>query len=224
MSYTIAQLEEIWVQAGGDVTKAPIAAAISYAESAGNPQAVCYDYTDSAGVVRCSATPRADSTQFDAGLWQVASVHGYTTPDQLFDPIANAKAAIAISGNGQNWNAWSTFTNGAYKQFVNDTNVGGFLGWPGLAGGTVRTPIPGGADAPAKGAVQSFPAGSQSGVNATTKAATTGFFGPLIDAANTIAFEGGALAIAIALIALGAAWLAAPDVVQTVKQNPEVLA
>jgi hypothetical protein len=29
--------------------------------------------------------------------------------------MGNAKAAIAISGNGSNWDAWTTYTSGAFE-------------------------------------------------------------------------------------------------------------
>ena len=32
-----------------------------------------------------------------------------------YNPIGNAKAAIAISSNGTNWRAWTTYVTGAYR-------------------------------------------------------------------------------------------------------------
>jgi hypothetical protein len=32
-----------------------------------------------------------------------------------YNPIGNAKAAIAISSNGHNWRAWTTYVTGAYR-------------------------------------------------------------------------------------------------------------
>jgi cell wall-associated NlpC family hydrolase len=44
---------------------------------------------------------------------------GLTSDDQLYDPMTNAKAAYAISSGGKNWGAWTTYKDGAYKQYLN---------------------------------------------------------------------------------------------------------
>jgi len=52
--------------------------------------------------------------------------------NELFDPLTNAKAAYAISSHGKNWNPWSTYKSGKYKDYLgksgaNDpTNVSTF--------------------------------------------------------------------------------------------------
>jgi hypothetical protein len=103
IQYNYAQLEGIWCQAGGDPGAAPIAAAIAMAESGGNTTAT---NQDSNGTV-------------DRGLWQINSVHG---AQSTYDVMGNARAAKAISNNGQSWAPWTTYTNGAYRQYVK-TNV-----------------------------------------------------------------------------------------------------
>lgn len=61
-------------------------------------------------------------------LWQI-NMYGPLGParraqwhlaknEDLFDPMVNAKAAFDLSSGGHNLLPWSTFTSGAYKQFV----------------------------------------------------------------------------------------------------------
>jgi hypothetical protein len=68
------------------------------------------------------------------GLWQV-NMHGPLGPDrrgefgldsnrELFDPKENAQAAWEISGRGDSFEPWSTYTNGAYRQFLDDARRG----------------------------------------------------------------------------------------------------
>jgi len=61
------------------------------------------------------------------GLFQIRSLHNplaYSYPDTLRvadalrDPVYNAQAAYAISKKGTDFAPWSTFTNGAFQQFV----------------------------------------------------------------------------------------------------------
>lgn len=58
------------------------------------------------------------------GLWQIRTL----TPDylqmepvrdinKLYSPLANAKAAYAISKQGTDWSPWSTYANKAYQEF-----------------------------------------------------------------------------------------------------------
>lgn len=103
-TYSYAQLEALWLAAGGSASSAPTAAAIATAESSGNPTA---------------ANPSSAT-----GLWQVeTSAHPQYTASQLLDPLENAKAAVAISNNGTNWSPWQTYTNGAYATYVNNSQA-----------------------------------------------------------------------------------------------------
>jgi len=86
-------LEALWEAAGGSHAEAFMAAEIAMAESGGRQYAL--------------------SPTNDYGYWQINGSHG---PAQAtFNPIGNAKAAIAISGNGTDWNPWTTYVTGAYR-------------------------------------------------------------------------------------------------------------
>lgn len=85
-------LEALWEAAGGSHAAAFTAAEIAMAESGGRQYAV--------------------SPTNDYGYWQINGSHGPAMA--TFNPIGNAKAAIAISGNGTNWRAWTTYVTGAY--------------------------------------------------------------------------------------------------------------
>jgi hypothetical protein len=99
VKYTYAQLEQLWINAGGNPQVAAIAAAVAMAESGGNPNAI--------------------SPSNDYGLWQINSIHG---AQATLDVMANARAAVSISNNGQNWGPWCTC-------WVNPSaNCGHFLG------------------------------------------------------------------------------------------------
>jgi LysM repeat protein len=88
-----AGLEKLWEEAGGRSSAAFMAAEIAEAESGGRQYAL--------------------SPTNDYGYWQINGVHG--PAEATFDPIGNAKAAIAISDDGYNWDAWTTYTSGAYE-------------------------------------------------------------------------------------------------------------
>lgn len=111
MALSYAQLEGLWVQAGGSEGSAPIAAAVALAESGGNPT---------------SHNPNPPDDSY--GLWQINMLGGMG-PDRrqryglannaaLYDPLTNAKVAVSMSNGGANWQPWSTFTGGAYKQYM----------------------------------------------------------------------------------------------------------
>lgn len=92
---------------------ARIAAAIAMAESGGNPNAH-------------NAKPPDDSY----GLWQINMIGGLgparrkqlglSSNDQLYDPDTNAEAMKLISQDGGNFNPWSTYTNGAYRPWLDN--------------------------------------------------------------------------------------------------------
>ena len=86
-------LEALWEAAGGSPAEAFMAAEIAMAESGGNQYAV--------------------SPTNDYGYWQINGSHG---PAQAtFDPIGNARAAVAISSDGTDWYPWTTYVTGAYQ-------------------------------------------------------------------------------------------------------------
>jgi len=85
-------LEALWEAAGGSKGEAFIAAEIAMAESGGRQF--------------------AHSPTNDFGYWQINGGHGPAMA--TYDPLGNARAAIAISSNGSNWRPWTTYTSGAY--------------------------------------------------------------------------------------------------------------
>lgn len=84
-------LENLWTAAGGNPGSAFIAAEIAMAESGGQQYA-----TGPAG---------------EEGYWQINPING----DATYNAIGNAQAAIHISGNGTDWSAWTTYTQGLYQ-------------------------------------------------------------------------------------------------------------
>jgi hypothetical protein len=97
--YSQSQLQQLWIAAGGNPSKALIASAIAMAESGGDP----------------NATDNDSNGTIDRGLWQINSVHG---AQSTYNPLQNARAAIAISSNGTNWEPWVTYQKGLYEQFM----------------------------------------------------------------------------------------------------------
>jgi LysM repeat protein len=85
-------LEALWEAAGGAHGEAFMAAEIAMAESGGNQFAL--------------------SPTDDYGYWQINASHGPAMA--TFNAMGNAKAAIAISDDGSDWGAWTTYTSGAY--------------------------------------------------------------------------------------------------------------
>jgi soluble lytic murein transglycosylase-like protein len=86
------QLQALWISQGGNKNDSFIAAEIAMAESGGNPDAL--------------------SPTDDRGLWQINASHG---AESSYDPVVNVRAAIAISDDGTNWGAWTTYTQGLYR-------------------------------------------------------------------------------------------------------------
>lgn len=96
-------LAQLWIQAGGSPGMANMMAAIAMAESTGNVGAV---------------SPKNSDGTVDQGLWQINSSHTQFDPTKLVtDPLYNAQAAVSVY-KSQGLGAWSTYTNGAYQQFL----------------------------------------------------------------------------------------------------------
>jgi Lysozyme like domain len=120
---TYAQLEGVWIKAGGSAKLAPLMAAIAEAESRGDPDAV--NRTDNGG------------TQTSWGLWQISNgTHGEVSP-RWADPVVNARLARAKL-KGQGLSAWGTYDSGAYKRFLSgsttpDPNIPGTSGGAGAS-------------------------------------------------------------------------------------------
>jgi Lysozyme like domain len=119
--YTYAQLEGLWINAGGSTATAPIAAAIAEAESAGNSGAV--NATDNNG------------TQTSWGLWQISNgTHSQPAPN-ILDPGVNAQQAVA-KYQASGWQPWGTYTSGAYKAFLSGSTTPQTAGLPATAAAT----------------------------------------------------------------------------------------
>lgn len=108
-TYSYAQLEQLWINAGGSKATAPVAAAIAEAESGGNPAAL--NPSDNGG------------TQTSVGLWQVSNgTHVY--PSSWLTPAGNASEAVAkYQGAGDSFTPWGTYDSGAYRAFVNGSTT-----------------------------------------------------------------------------------------------------
>lgn len=84
---TFGQVEQVWIQAGGNPQAAAMAAAVADASSGLNPD----------------ATQQNPDGTISKGLWQVSSALGALSST---DPMANARAAIQMSNNGTDWSGW----------------------------------------------------------------------------------------------------------------------
>lgn len=123
---TFAQLESLWIQAGGPSKLAPLMAAVALAESSGIPTET--NPTDNHG------------TQTSWGLWQISTgTHAEPNPNWA-DPLENAKLAVAKWHTQGLW-AWGTYTSGKYKEFLPkgyvapDPNLGSLAGTVATEGG-----------------------------------------------------------------------------------------
>ncbi len=92
------------------------------AKSAGFPPdqiatAVAVALAESGGKTDALNTANRNGT-WDAGIWQVNSIHGYSQTS-LFDPGTNAAAAFKIwSAAGRRWTPWSVYNNGRYRTYI----------------------------------------------------------------------------------------------------------
>lgn len=108
----MASLMSILQQAGFKGEGLKMAYAIAMAESGGNAHA----HNGNAGT--------GDNSY---GLFQINMLgamgperrarYGLSSNDALFDALTNAKIAYKMSNGGKNWGPWSTYGNGAYKQY-----------------------------------------------------------------------------------------------------------
>lgn len=93
------QLEKLWIAAGGSPSAAFMAAEIARAESAG------HQYS------RDPASGTYANGSVDYGYWQINTINGGSPAS--FDPMKNAREAVAISRNGTYWWPWITWRHGA---------------------------------------------------------------------------------------------------------------
>lgn len=186
MAYTFDQLKALWISAGGNATAAAVAAAVALAESGGRPDA----FNGNGGRSQ------------DRGLWQINSVHG---AQSSFDPMTNARAAVAISNNGTNWKPWCVaYTDGACG------TKGGRFDPTGASPAGKRLAGNGGGTIPPGGGDTSVPppGGGGSVVPAAVGPLDADFWNNLADQ-----FAGGLLKAANHIVFLGAAVLGSVSVV-----------
>lgn len=127
---THAQLAGLWITAGGIPGTADTAAAIAQAES-GGCQYAKHGPTDDRPVKVCKYTYSTGENSY--GLWQINRMaHPQYSAATLYDQLGNAQAAVDISNAGADFGAWTTYTSGAYRAF--------------LQAGGVPTPQPGTTD------------------------------------------------------------------------------
>lgn len=101
------QLIALAINAGFSVEDANVAAAIALAESSGKAHA--YNPETAAG------NPQG---QGSFGLWQInLHAHQEFFNQPLYDPQTNANAAFKVFQE-QGFSAWSTYTNGAYQEYL----------------------------------------------------------------------------------------------------------
>lgn len=114
-TFTYAQLEQLWINNGGDPSVAPTAAAVAWAESRGISNAA-YPST--------TVTPGQGSNTVATGLWQILGVPAGFTAAQLTDPNANAKMAVAkYKAAGNSFSPWVTYTDGTYKAYLSGSTT-----------------------------------------------------------------------------------------------------
>ncbi len=114
---TATQLEETWIESGGDQNSAATAAAVALAESGGDPSSIDNTaYPDRPGYHKPAGGAQKE---YSVGLWQInVLAHPTYSADDLLNPRLNAQAAIAISKDGADFDPWSTFTSGVYRKFL----------------------------------------------------------------------------------------------------------
>lgn len=137
MALSYAQLEGLWIKAGGDPSVASIAAAIVYPESGGNPSAVA------------AMDPKGDGTYQSAfGLWQISNgTHTPPSPNWA-DPLTNAQLAVGkYKGAGNRFTPWGTYDTGKYRAYLQnnvapDMTAGGGAGNGSSANPTLASSTP----------------------------------------------------------------------------------
>lgn len=96
---SMAEVERLWIEHGGDPGQAHTAAAVATAESGRRPAAVNVSNGDG-------------ST--DRGLFQMNSIHGGCS---TFDLAENVRCAVQLQRSG-GWNHWVAFKSGAYRKYL----------------------------------------------------------------------------------------------------------
>lgn len=138
---SFSELASLWVAQGGVPAIASTMAGIALAESGGNPNALnplsCRQR--SLDDEPCNFSTTGD---YSIGLWQINyygglfndRVKAFGPPSALYDPAANARAAVALARDGSGLGNWTTYTSGAYRKFL-----GKSAGMVGPVGGQSTT-------------------------------------------------------------------------------------
>lgn len=102
--YTLAQLATAAKNAGFSGTGLVTAIAVSLAED---------------GSMSLTAENHNTNGSTDRGPWQINNfAHPNVSDSCAFNLDCAAQAAYSISSGGTNWTPWTTFTGGAYKQYL----------------------------------------------------------------------------------------------------------
>lgn len=181
------QLEYLWEVAGGSPDQAPLAAAVAEAESGGSPQATG------------ELNNNPSTGDYSVGPWQInyfgdllaPRTQAFGAPAKLEnDPLADAKAAVAISDNGANFNAWTTYTGGAYQNYLQS----GVAATPSGGAGTATLPSPFGTETGILGGISSGLNSAGSAITGAASGAASAVTSPItgpVDAATKAANEVG---------------------------------
>jgi Lysozyme like domain len=106
---TLAELNALALNVG--FPNPALAAAVAMAESSGYPHAQ--------GDPRGPFLSVPNGTSHSFGLWQVnIPAHPEFSAQDLLDPTYCARAALLISKGGTDWQPWTTFRDGSYKQYM----------------------------------------------------------------------------------------------------------
>jgi Lysozyme like domain len=115
MKLTMRTVVAMCLKAGLSPENAAIAAACAKAESGLDPRAknpVPPDNSYGLWQINMIDTPTLKLGEDRRRRWKLAS------NDELYDPATNLRAMMAISGNGQTWKPWTTYTRGPYLQWL----------------------------------------------------------------------------------------------------------
>lgn len=119
------QLEQLWIQAGGDPKVAPVMAALAIQQSSGDPTA--------------NNSPANNGGKEDSrGLWQINVMANTQYANQnLNDPLTNAKAAVAMykSSGLQPWSLVPANSSDPYGQATENPIVSAWNQAGGVNGG-----------------------------------------------------------------------------------------
>lgn len=115
-AYSYAQLEQLWINAGGPKAVAPVAAAIAMAESAG-----CVNAAYPGTTVPVGQGSWSDAT----GLWQILGApSGNWSASDLTSPTGNAAMAVQkYKDAGGSFSPWATYSSGAYKAYLSNSTT-----------------------------------------------------------------------------------------------------